>query len=96
MKLVLVTLLFALFAVAMAAAPQRQMLFTYPKDTPISVMDEAKDTIRNGGGMVTHEFDLIKGFIATTTTKALEQIKTLSSQWIPNVEDDGIVSANDL
>jgi len=35
-----------LAAVALAAAPQKPVIVSYPNDTPNSVLDEAKDAIR--------------------------------------------------
>lgn len=111
MKFILATLVLALLGIAAAASPQqRQILITYPKDTPMSVVEEAKDVIRDAGGFITHDFgdysislsdcltltglDLIKGFIATTTAKVTTKIKALSTQYIPSIEDDSIASAN--
>lgn len=62
MKLLLFNYLLAsLFALTiLAVAPQKAVLVSYPKDTPDWVMDQAKDTIRKAGGMITHEYKLIK------------------------------------
>ena len=47
MKFALTFLLLVLFAVlGLAATPQKQIIVSYPKDTPMSVLDEAKDAIR--------------------------------------------------
>lgn len=54
----LLVCLFALTAVALA--PQKAVIVTYPEDTPDSVLDQAKDAIRKAGGMITHEYKLIK------------------------------------
>jgi len=47
MKIAL-SLVFAplLAAVALASATQKPVIISYPKDTPTSVLDEAKDAIR--------------------------------------------------
>lgn len=62
MKLLLFSYLLAsLFALTvLAVAPQKAVLVSYPNDTPDWVMDQAKDTIRKAGGMITHEYQLIK------------------------------------
>lgn len=44
--------------------PQRQVLITYPNDAPQSDLDEYKDAIEAAGGVVLHEFELIKYGIA--------------------------------
>jgi hypothetical protein len=54
-------LLVSLFALAtVAVAPQKAVIVTYPEGTPDSVMNQAKDAIRKAGGMITHEYKLIK------------------------------------
>ena len=51
-------LLFALLVVAVA--PQKAFVVTFPDATPDSVIDRAKDSIRSAGGLITHEYKLIK------------------------------------
>jgi hypothetical protein len=62
MKLLFLSyLLVCLFALAVVAvAPQKAVIVTYPEGTPDSVMDQAKDAIRQAGGTITHEYKLIR------------------------------------
>jgi Mrp family chromosome partitioning ATPase len=62
MKLLILTfLLVCLFALtAIAVAPQKAVIVTYPENTPDSVLDQAKDAIRKAGGMITHDYKLIR------------------------------------
>ncbi len=62
MRLLVLTYLLGclLILTVVAIAPQKAVIVTYPEDTPDSVMDQAKDTIRKAGGMITHEYKLIK------------------------------------
>jgi hypothetical protein len=54
-------LLVCLFAVAVVTiSPQKAVIVTYPEDTPDSILDQAKDAIRKAGGMITHDYKLIK------------------------------------
>jgi len=39
---------------------QKQVVVYYPDETPDSVVNDAKDAIRQAGGVITHEFNLIK------------------------------------
>lgn len=39
---------------------QRQVLITYPNDTPQSELNQYKAAIEAAGGVVLHEFELIK------------------------------------
>jgi len=51
MRLTTVSVLLAAVAVGVSGlAPQRQVLVTYPKDTPESTIDSAKESIRAAVG----------------------------------------------
>lgn len=53
MKLQLTLLLVALFTVlGMAAAPQKQVIVSYPKDTPHSVMEDAMNEIKKAVSLI--------------------------------------------
>lgn len=43
-----------------AAAPQKSVIVSYPDDTPDNVVQQAMDAIKNAGGVITHEYKLIK------------------------------------
>lgn len=45
---------------ALAVDVQKSVIISYPADTPNSVLDQAKDAIRASGGVITHEYQLIK------------------------------------
>ncbi|OJJ06383.1 hypothetical protein ASPVEDRAFT_45780 [Aspergillus versicolor CBS 583.65] len=69
------------------------ILVTYPKNTPDSVIDSAKDSVRKAGGTITHEYTLvIKGFSADAPEAAIQQISTESTEYKPNIEQDQPVS----
>jgi hypothetical protein len=51
---------FVLAASVSAVAVQKSAIVSFPKDTPGSVVDQAKDAIIAAGGVITHEFKLIK------------------------------------
>ena len=44
---------------ALAVDVQKSVIVSYPADTPKSVVDQAKQAVRDGGGIVTHEYTLI-------------------------------------
>jgi spermidine/putrescine-binding protein len=53
--------LFALIALAAAAAqPQKSVIISWPSDTPYHVIDRAKETIIQAGGVITHEYHILK------------------------------------
>lgn len=54
----LVSLLFAVAVVAVTAP--KAVVVTYPEDTPDSTLDQAKDAIRQAGGIITHEYKLLR------------------------------------
>jgi hypothetical protein len=60
MKLTIISTL-AMSAIALGAQlPQKAVIVSYPNDTPESILDQAKDAIKAAGGMITHEYKLIK------------------------------------
>ncbi|KAL8994540.1 MAG: hypothetical protein Q9169_005523 [Polycauliona sp. 2 TL-2023] len=73
--------------VALASA-QRQVLVTYPNDTPASVIEEAKSAVLATGGKITEEFSLIKSFAATVSSEMIDTLHALSTSHKPIVEDD--------
>jgi hypothetical protein len=61
MKLAIVATLVTLLAIVSAVAqPQKQVIVSYPDDTPGSVVEAAMDEIKNAGGVITHEYKLFK------------------------------------
>jgi hypothetical protein len=57
MRFVLTTFFVALLAaLAMAAVPQRSVIMSWPNDTPDSVVEAAKQAIRDAKGTITHEY----------------------------------------
>ena len=62
-RMYIVKLLVLLGVIALGVngiAPQRQVLITYPTDTPQSELDSYKEAIAAAGGQILHEFKLIK------------------------------------
>ncbi|MCJ1257688.1 hypothetical protein MMC24_005514 [Lignoscripta atroalba] len=93
MKFSIVTLLLALFTLAATGrAPQKQVIVSYPKDTPETILHQAKAAIEAAGGVITHEYELIKGFAATASAKALDTVSELSAEFSPTIEEDQIVT----
>ncbi|KAL2825430.1 hypothetical protein BDW59DRAFT_146203 [Aspergillus cavernicola] len=89
MKLLSAVVAFGLLPLAVA----NSILVTYPNDTPDSVIDCAKDSIRKAGGIITHEYSLvIKGFAANAPEEAIQQISTQSAMYKPTIEQDQPVS----
>ncbi|KAL2809537.1 hypothetical protein BJX63DRAFT_435101 [Aspergillus granulosus] len=89
MKLFSAGLALALLPLALA----KSVLITYPKDTPDSVINEAKDSIRKAGGTITHEYRLvIKGFAADAPEAAIQEVSTQSTLYKPTIEQDQPVS----
>ncbi|OAX81706.1 hypothetical protein ACJ72_03950 [Emergomyces africanus] len=95
MKLYFFTLLLAVLAPAVfagGAKPERTVLVTYPKDTPCSIIEQAVQAVKDAGGKITHQFDLIKGFAATGPAMVFDMVSTLSEEYHPYIEDDQIVT----
>ncbi len=43
-----------------AADIQKSVIVTYPPETPDSIVDQAKKAVLDAGGIITHEYKLIK------------------------------------
>ncbi|PVH82790.1 hypothetical protein DL98DRAFT_513513 [Cadophora sp. DSE1049] len=94
MKFTIISVL-ALVAVAFAATmPQKAVIISYPDNTPTSVIDDAMTAIKAAGGMITHEYKLIKGFAAKAPAKALEAVQIAGNDWHAVIEEDQMVSVN--
>ncbi|KAI4228376.1 MAG: hypothetical protein L6R36_001659 [Xanthoria steineri] len=81
-------LFFPVLGLVAAASAERQVVVTYPNDTPPSIIDQAKEAILATGGKITKEFSLIKSFAATVSSDVVDTLNALSSTHKPIVEDD--------
>lgn len=43
-----------------ATAASKNVIVSFPFDTPTNIIDNAMDEIRKAGGVITHEYKLIK------------------------------------
>ncbi|KAF7595148.1 hypothetical protein BBP40_007115 [Aspergillus hancockii] len=68
------------------------IVVTYPKDTPPSVLKDAKNSVIKAGGKITHEFQFIKGFSADAPESAVQRISVQSAKYNPTIEKDLPVS----
>jgi len=79
-------------AVFGAQMPQKAVIVSYPDNTPDSILDQAKAAIKAAGGMVTHEYKLIKGFAAKAPAKVLENVQMWGNDYHAVIEEDQMVS----
>ncbi|KAM3485437.1 hypothetical protein MY4038_010023 [Beauveria bassiana] len=63
-------------------------------DTPDSVVAAARQKIIDGGGQITHDYQIIKGFSAIAPEKSLEMVQTFGSDHSIRVEEDQVLTAN--
>jgi hypothetical protein len=52
--------IFLISAVSAAARPQKSVIVSFPADTPSYVLEQAKSAVLKAGGMITHEYQIIK------------------------------------
>ncbi|RAH44226.1 uncharacterized protein BO95DRAFT_416816 [Aspergillus brunneoviolaceus CBS 621.78] len=64
------------------------VLVSFPAGTPDSVLQQAKDSVLDAGGQITHEFS----FSADCPEEAIQQISTQSAAYKPTIEQDQMVS----
>ncbi|KAK0634725.1 hypothetical protein B0T17DRAFT_483331 [Bombardia bombarda] len=72
---------------------QKSVIITYPTDTPDSVLDQAKKAIVDGGGVITHEYQLIKGFAAKVGEKVLDTVTAWGQEYNALIEEDQVVTS---
>ena len=60
MRLLKYLAVLGLIPAAIGIAVQKPVVITYPEDTPNSVLDQAKQAIIDAGGIITHEYQLLK------------------------------------
>ncbi|KAK4186034.1 hypothetical protein QBC35DRAFT_502270 [Podospora australis] len=76
------------FAGAIAVDIQKSVLITYPSETPDHVVEQAKKAIVDAGGVITHEYTLIKGFAAKVAQKVVDTVSALGQEYQVTVEED--------
>ncbi|KAJ8071034.1 hypothetical protein OCU04_001381 [Sclerotinia nivalis] len=94
MKLTLFSIFTLATAVLSAVLPQKAVIVSYPDNTPNEVVQKAMDAIKAAGGMITHEYKLIKGFAAKAPAQVLVTVQSLGNDYHAIIEEDQIVSAN--
>ncbi|KAL2018534.1 hypothetical protein VTK56DRAFT_746 [Thermocarpiscus australiensis] len=78
----------SLLSAAIAVDIQKSVLITYPPETPDSIVDQAKKAIEDAGGVITHEYTLIKGFAAKVGEKVLDTVSAWGKEYQVLVEED--------
>ena len=72
MKLSILASIIALLGVASAIAqPQKQVIVSYPDNTPDSVIEAAMSEIKAAGGFITHEYKIFKCVAASSMLLSL-------------------------
>ncbi|KAF2180252.1 hypothetical protein K469DRAFT_715502 [Zopfia rhizophila CBS 207.26] len=95
MRFALFSFLLALLAAyAMAAAPLKSVIISYPNETPPHIVDQAMDAIREAGGQITHTYNIIKGFACHAPAAVLEQVQAWGNEYNALIEEDQIVTTN--
>ncbi|KAK3625678.1 hypothetical protein LTR56_020290 [Elasticomyces elasticus] len=92
MKITLSFLLLALFAaLCLAAAPEKQVIISYPSGTAQSVLDKTEQQIIEAGGEILHKFTLIQGFVAKLSEKAKDAVQAFGNSNGMLIEEDQTV-----
>ncbi|KAK4240269.1 hypothetical protein C8A03DRAFT_42223 [Achaetomium macrosporum] len=71
----------------------KSVLITYPPETPDSVVNQAKKAVVDAGGVITHEYTLIKGFAAKVGEKVIDTVSAWGQEYQVLVEEDEEVHA---
>ncbi|KYK54561.1 hypothetical protein DCS_06521 [Drechmeria coniospora] len=80
----------AIAPAALAVDLRKAAIVKFDDAAPDDFVKQVKDSIRTGGGIITHVYSLIKGFaVSDTPEKTLESIKAMSSgEYKVLVEED--------
>ncbi|KAF2826375.1 hypothetical protein CC86DRAFT_406651 [Ophiobolus disseminans] len=77
------------------AANDKSVIMSWPNGTPDSVVQTAKQAIIDAGGVITHEYNIIKGFACHGPASIFEKVSTMDANHKPEIEEDGIVYTQD-
>ncbi|KAI1807812.1 hypothetical protein F4811DRAFT_417378 [Daldinia bambusicola] len=70
---------------------EKSVIVSFPSGTTDDIVNRAKDDIRKAGGVITHEYQLIKGFAAKAPQKILETVSAWSAEYNAVIEEDQVV-----
>ncbi|KAH6656474.1 hypothetical protein BKA67DRAFT_654813 [Truncatella angustata] len=74
---------------AFAVDQQKSIIVTFPNEVGSDVINRAMDEIKKAGGVITHEYNLIKGFAAKAPQKVIESMSVwTTSEYHATIEDD--------
>ncbi|KAL7624570.1 hypothetical protein AAE478_006137 [Parahypoxylon ruwenzoriense] len=73
---------------------QKSIIVSFPSETTDDIVNRAKDDIRKAGGIITHEYQLIKGFAAKAPQKIIETVSAWSAEFNAVIEEDQVVQIN--
>ncbi|KAH8677693.1 hypothetical protein BX600DRAFT_134743 [Xylariales sp. PMI_506] len=73
----------------MAVDVLKSVLVTFPNDVAADVVDRAMGEIKSAGGVITHQYKLIKGFAANAPQKIIDSVSAWStSEYNAVIEED--------
>lgn len=79
---------------ALAVDVQKNVIISYDNNVPENIFQEAMNEIRKAGGIITHEYKLIRAFAATCPEKVLTKVQAWGSEYNALIEEDEIVTIN--
>ncbi|KAK6210884.1 hypothetical protein LQW54_005761 [Pestalotiopsis sp. IQ-011] len=78
---------------ALAVDQQKSVIVTFPNDVASDVIDRAMSEIKKAGGVITHEYNLIKGFAAKAPQKVIESMSVwTTSEYHATIEEDQTIT----
>ncbi|KAF2765310.1 hypothetical protein EJ03DRAFT_331065 [Teratosphaeria nubilosa] len=91
-------LLFAAFAApgfGATSTPSKQYIISYPDGTDASVIQQARKAIEDAGGVIEHEYTLIKALAVKASTTMLETVQAMGTEHNVLIEEDQTISIAD-
>ncbi|KAI1489581.1 hypothetical protein F5X96DRAFT_605120 [Biscogniauxia mediterranea] len=76
---------------AFAVDIQKAIIVSFPDGTPDDILNKAMSDIRGAGGIITHEYKLLRGFAAKAPQKIIESVTAWGAQFNAIIEEDLVV-----
>ncbi|KAF1983292.1 hypothetical protein K402DRAFT_423857 [Aulographum hederae CBS 113979] len=94
MKITIFTFLFSLLPALAIAAEMKDVIISFPANTPATIVSNAEQIVEALGGQVTTEYTIIPGFAATAPQNALDLVTMMGhiSAFDAIIEEDGVVT----
>ncbi|KAH9826400.1 inhibitor propeptide protein [Teratosphaeria destructans] len=86
---------FAALGFGSTSTPPKPYIISYPDDTDASVIHQARKAIEDAGGVIEHEYTLIKALAVKASKTMLEPVQAMGTEHNVLIEEDQTISIAD-